>query len=101
MQQPRWLLWHQFDPWSGDFHMPWAQPHPKEALFFVFPFFFFFLLFRTAPVAYASSQARGRIRAAAAGLHHSHGNAGSKPHLQPTQQLMATWILNLLIEARD
>ena len=26
------------------------------------------------PAAYGSSQARGRIRAPAAGLHHSHGN---------------------------
>ena len=25
----------------------------------------------------------------AAGLHHNHSNAGSKPHLQPTPQLMA------------
>ena len=23
------------------------------------------------------------------GLHHSHSNAGSEPHLQPTRQLMA------------
>ena len=32
---------------------------------------FFPLLFRAVPVAYGSSQARGRIGAAAAGLHHS------------------------------
>ena len=31
----------------------------------------FFCLFRAAPAAYRSSQARGRIRATAAGLHHS------------------------------
>ena len=48
---------------------------------------FIFLLFRAAPVAPGSSQARGRIRATASGLHHSH--ARSKPHLQPTPQLMA------------
>ena len=46
----------------------------------------FFCLFRATPMAYGSSQARGRIRAAAAGLHHS------------SQQ---RWILNLLSEARD
>ena len=32
----------------------------------------------------------GLSRAAAAGLHHSHSNAGSKLHLRPTPQLMAT-----------
>jgi len=42
------------------------------------------------PVAYGSSQARDWIRVAAAGLHHSHSNAGSKLHLQPTLQLVAT-----------
>ena len=31
-----------------------------------------------APVAYGSSQARGRIGAEAAGLHQSHSNTGSK-----------------------
>ena len=44
-------------------------------------FFFFFCLFRAAPVAYGSSQVSGQIRAASAGLHHSHGNARSKPSL--------------------
>ena len=56
-------------------------------------FFFFFCLFafsRAAPTAYGGSQARGPIRAVAAGLHQSHSNAGSESHLQPTPQLMAT-----------
>ena len=22
------LLWHRFDPWLGNFYMPWAQPPP-------------------------------------------------------------------------
>ena len=43
-----------------------------------------------APVAYGGSQARGLIGAIAAGLHHSHSNVGSYPHLQPTPQLTAT-----------
>ena len=47
-------------------------------------------LFRATPVACGSSQARGRIRAAADSLGHSQGNVGSEPHLQPTPQLMAT-----------
>ena len=48
-------------------------------LSFFLSFFFFFL--RAAPVAYGSSQARGRIGAVAASLHHSHSNVGSKPGL--------------------
>ena len=54
---------------------------------------FFFLSFChswAAPAAYGGSQARGQIRAVATGLHQSHSKAGSKPHLQPTSQFMAT-----------
>ena len=40
-------------------------------------------------VTCGSSQARGRIRAAAAGLHHSHCSAESELHLPPTLQLAA------------
>ena len=46
------------------------------------------------------SWARGWFRAAATGLHHSHSNAGSEPHLKPTPQL-ATLIPNPPKEARD
>ena len=42
-----------------------------------------------APPAYGSAQARGQIRAVAAGLRHSHGNVGSKRRLQPAPQFMA------------
>ena len=52
--------------------------------------FFFFSFFRSAPATYKRSQARGKIGAAAAGLHHSRSNAGSELHLQPMPQLMAT-----------
>ena len=45
-------------------------------------------LFRAAPMAYGSFQARGRIGAVAANLHHSHSNTGSERHLQPIPQLM-------------
>ena len=38
--------------------------------------------------ARGSSQARGRIGATAASLHHSHSNMGSEPCLQPTPQLL-------------
>ena len=50
----------------------------------------FFGSFRATPVAYGISQARGQIRATAAGLHHIHSNVGSEPCLQPTPQLTAT-----------
>ena len=49
----------------------------------------FFAFFRAAPEAYGGSQARGQIGATAAGLHHSHSNAGSEPNLRPTPQLPA------------
>ena len=42
---------------------------------------FFFCLFRAVPLARGNSQARGQIGAVAAGLHHSHSNTGSEPHL--------------------
>ena len=46
--------------------------------------------------------ARGWIRTVAAGLHHSHSNTGSKPHPQPTPQLMATgsWIIYFYVCVR-
>ena len=53
-------------------------------------FFFFGLVFRALPTANGRSQAKGRIRATAATLHHSHSNGGSKPRLQPTPQSTAT-----------
>mgnify|MGYP007125349976 CR=1 FL=1 len=56
-------------------------------------FILFYCLFafsRAAPVAYGGSEARGLIGAVAAGLHQSHSNARSKPHLRPTPQLTAT-----------
>ena len=40
-------------------------------------------------MAYKVSRAGGQIRAVAAGLHHSHSNARSKPHLRATPQLTA------------
>ena len=39
------------------------------------------LLFKAVPVAYGSSQTRGRIEAVAAGLCRSHSNTGSEPRL--------------------
>ena len=54
--------------------------------------FYFFLgggPFRAAPAAYGGSQARGWIRAIAAGLHHSCSSTGSELCLCPIPQLMA------------
>uniref|UniRef100_A0A4X1VTB9 RAS related n=1 Tax=Sus scrofa TaxID=9823 RepID=A0A4X1VTB9_PIG len=48
-----------------------------------------FCLFRAAPVAYGGSQARGPVRATAAGLRHSHSHARSELNLRPTPQLTA------------
>ena len=48
------------------------------------------LLSRAGPGAHRGPQARGRIGAVAASLHHSHSKAGSEPCLQPTPQLVAT-----------
>ena len=73
---------------------PIHQPHVKFVLL-CFGVFFFHLFFRAPQAAYGSSQARGRIGAAAACLHHSqqpgiwaasatytiaHGNARSLTH---------------------
>ena len=59
-------------------------------LSFSFSFSFVFLPFsRTASMAHRGSQVRGLISAVATGLHHSHSNRGSEPHLWPTPQLMA------------
>ena len=44
-------------------------------------FFFFFSVQGHTCSIYGSSQVRGRIRAAATSLYHSHSNARSKPHL--------------------
>ena len=42
------------------------------------------------PMAHGGFQARGRIRAVADSLCHSHSNTRSEAHLRPTPQLIAT-----------
>ena len=73
--------------------MPFQKKKEKYTLFLLF-------CFLATPVAYGSSQARGQIRAVAAGLYHSHSNTESKPCLWPIPQLPATQILNQLSKAR-
>ena len=63
--QPRLQLWLRSDPWPGNFI---CHGEAKNE----------------------SSQARGRIGAVAAGLHHSHSNTGSELRLRPTPQLRIT-----------
>ena len=52
-----------------------------DIFFFFFFFFCLLAISRAAPVAYGGSQARGPIGAIATGLHQSHRNARSEPHL--------------------
>ena len=70
--------WYCRDPMVSQWELPRSEA-----------FFFFFLLFRVKFVTYGGSQARGQIEATAAGLHYSHSNTKSEPHLQPTPQLTA------------
>ena len=72
----------------------------KEWLFSIY-LFPYFCIFRATRAVYGSSQARGRIGAAAADLHNSHSNAGSGcvgklHHISGQHQT-----LNTLIENRD
>ena len=90
--------YQSFSPFHG-----WITFHLDHWSFHIFPIFlcwlivllfvslkFFFCLLRVTPVAYGGSQDRGLIRATAAGLHQSHSNARSEPHLQPTVKLKTT-----------
>ena len=52
-------------------------------------------------MTYGGSQARGPIRATAAGLHQSHTNSEYELYLLPTPQLTATLDFNPPSEARD
>ena len=68
------------------YDLKWLMANFLRDFFF---FFWSFCLFKAAPTAYGSSQARGLIGAVASSLHHSYSNRGSKLHLGPTLQLTA------------
>ena len=69
-----------------------ASPSPSSSFSFFFLFFsFLFFFFIATLVAYGISLARGQMGTviAAAGLRHSHSNAGSEPDLRSMPQLAA------------
>ena len=65
----------------------WLESNVKFICLFIYVLIF--CLFRAIPAAYQSSQPRGRIRAVAASLYHSHSNMESELCLWPIPQLMA------------
>ena len=75
-----------------DYHSFSYEQFIKQVVFFFsfFCFVFAFSLFRVAPTTCGGSQARGLMRATAAGLHHTHSNTEYELRLQPTPQLTAT-----------
>ena len=92
-----------------------TQTHIQIHILF-FLFFWCFCLFRVAPTAYRSSQARGLIGAVAASLRHSHsqcqirassatytiahGNAGSLTHgARPGIEPATSWFLVRFVSA--
>ena len=81
------LYMHRFDVCIN--YLEVCQVHIKCLQVFLF-FCFFLSFFRAAPTAHGGSQARGQIAVVATSLRHSHSNAGSKLHLQPTPQHRAT-----------
>ena len=85
---PQWIYPFTFPPlvYEGS---PFSASSPAFIVYRLFFFCFAFLLFRATSEAYGRSQARGPIRAVAAGLHHRQSNTRSKPRLRPTPQLTA------------
>ena len=71
-------------------------------LFFIYwGFIYLFIYFRSPLIAQGSYQARGWIRAAPAGLHHSHSNADLSCVCNLHHSSWQHLILNPLMEARD
>ena len=69
-------------------HLLWGYIAFRFLHFLSF-FLYLFVFSRATPVAYGGSQARGLMAAAATSLCHSHSNARSELHLQPTPQCNA------------
>ena len=79
--------------------LPASLGRKKQITMWYLIFYLILLLFRATPAAYGSSQARGRIGAAAASLCHS--NAGSEPVWNLHHSSWQCWIPNPLSKARD
>ena len=80
------------DAGSPSLSVPWwvrlmnllaASLDSPGRIFFVVVVVVVVVFSRAAPAAYGGSQARGLIRAVAAGLHQSHSNLGSELSVQP------------------
>ena len=69
---------------------PQQQPEPHQWQCHILFLFVLFCLFGVTPMAYASSQSKGWIRAATAGHSHRYSNTRSEPPLLLTPQLVAT-----------
>jgi len=81
--------------------MLWAC-QKKGHLILLLIYLFIYLLFRAKPVAYGRSQARGWIRAVAAGLHHRHSPMPDLSRICDIHHnLWQHQILNPLSEARN
>ena len=63
--------------------------------------FLFFGLFRAAPAAYGSFQARGLNQSCSWDLHHNHGNTSAELHPRPILQFTATLDPYARSKARD
>ena len=76
-------LWpiHPVEHQSGN---EWTKTAPKHTDEFHLFKRIFFCPFRAAPKTYGGSQGSGLIGVTAAGLHHSHSDAGFESCLQPT-----------------
>ena len=76
------------------YSFPFGSFLKNNYAFIYFYFYFTFLFLRAAPTAYEGFQARGLIRATAAGLHHSYSNAGSLTHwVRPGIEPTTSWFL--------
>jgi len=66
----------------------------------------YFFIFTAVPAAYGSSQTTDRIKAAAAGLNHSHTNTEcltnwARPGIKPAPSQTLCWVLNPLSRDRN
>ena len=83
---------HKNNHWAHASHLDQTDPNitcsdiiSHSPISLVFVCLFVSLVFsRAAPEACGGSQARVQIGAVATGIHHSHSNAGSQPHLYTT-----------------